>query len=299
MQDCEVVAELGFGVRRAGTKDAVTPTTLFQAGSISKPVFATAVMRLVSSGVLDLDADVNDYLTSWRVPDSGGWTPRITLRQLLSHSAATSIHGFPGYPAAGPWPTVTEVLDGVPPANTLPVVVEGVPGLHVRYSGGGTTIAQQVVTDVVGKPFPELMRELVLEPAGMSNSTFEQPLPAAIAERAAFGHPWNGVPVAGGWHVYPEMAAAGLWTTAGDLARLGAELMRTLNGAESALGLTEKRSRRCSGRRSRASRSATISPDWGGSATAKAKRSASVTVARTRASSRICGCSRSSAPAPW
>ena len=130
-----------------------------------------------------------------------------------------------------------EVLDGAPPANTLPVVVEGVPGLHLRYSGGGTTIAQKVVTDVVGKPFPDLMRELVLEPAGMSNSTFEQPLPAAIAERAASGHPWNGVPVASGWHVYPEMAAAGLWTTAGDLARLGAELMRTLNGAESALDL--------------------------------------------------------------
>jgi CubicO group peptidase (beta-lactamase class C family) len=233
----ELAAEGSFGVKTAGTDDAVTPTTLFQAGSISKPVFALAVMRLVDAGRLDLDADVNDYLTSWRVPDNGRWTPRVTLRQLLSHTAATSVHGFPGYPAAGPWPTLTDVLNGVPPANTLPIVVEGLPGIHFRYSGGGTTIAQQLVMDVLRQPFPQLMRELVLGPTGMHDSTFEQPLPSAMASRAATGHPWNGVPVPGGWHVYPEMAAAGLWTTASDLARLGAAVMRTLHGRDSALGL--------------------------------------------------------------
>ena len=233
----ELAAEGAFGVKIAGTDDAVTPNTVFQAGSISKPVFALAVLRLVDAGILDLDADVNDYLTSWRVPANGEWTPRITLRQLLSHTAATSVHGFPGYPATGALPSLIDVLNGVPPANTLPVVVEGLPGVQFRYSGGGTTIAQQLVMDVLRRPFPELMRDLVLGPARMHDSTFEQPLPSAMVSRAATGHPWNGVPVPGGWHVYPEMAAAGLWTTASDLARLGAAVMRTLRGRDSALGL--------------------------------------------------------------
>jgi CubicO group peptidase (beta-lactamase class C family) len=231
------VAAGSFGVKTAGTGEAVTPNTLFQAGSISKPVFALAVMQLVEAGRLDLDADVNEYLTSWRVPDNDGWTPHITLRQLLSHTAGTSVHGFPGYPATGPWPTLTEVLNGTPPANTLPVVVEALPGVQFRYSGGGTTIAQQLVMDVLGQPFPRLMRELVLDPAGMHDSTFEQPLPPAMAARAATGHPWSSVPVPGGWHVYPEMAAAGLWTTPGDLVRLGSAVMRALRGRDSALGL--------------------------------------------------------------
>jgi len=227
----------GFGVRMMGTADAVTATTPFQAGSISKPVFALAVMRLVEQGTLDLDADVNGYLSSWRVPANGGWQPRITLRQLLSHTAGTTVHGFRGYPASGPWPTPLEVLQGVPPANTPEVIVDLMPGLAFRYSGGGTTIAQQVVVDVLGRPFPDLMRELILDPLGMADSTFEQPLPAPMAARAAVGHPLNGQPLSGGAHVYPEMAAAGLWTTAADLSRLAIALMRTLRGERSALPL--------------------------------------------------------------
>jgi len=227
----------GFGVRMMGTADAVTATSLFQAGSISKPVFALAVMRLVEQGTLDLDVDVNGYLSSWRVPANGGWQPRITLRQLLSHTAGTTVHGFRGYPASGPWPTPLEVLQGVPPANTPEVIVDLMPGLAFRYSGGGTTIAQQVVVDVLGRPFPDLMRELILDPLGMADSTFEQPLPAPMAARAAVAHPLNGQPLAGGANVYPEMAAAGLWTTAADLSRLAIELMRTLRGERSALPL--------------------------------------------------------------
>jgi CubicO group peptidase (beta-lactamase class C family) len=227
----------GFGARMMGAADAVTATTPFQAGSISKPVFALAVMRLVEQGALDLDADVNGYLSSWRVPANGGWQPRITLRQLLSHTAGTTVHGFRGYPASGPWPTPLEVLQGVPPANTPEVIVDLMPGLAFRYSGGGTTIAQQVVVDVLGRPFPALMRELILDPLGMADSTFEQPLPAPMAARAAVGHPLNGQPLSGGAHVYPEMAAAGLWTTAADLSRLAIALMRTLRGERSALPL--------------------------------------------------------------
>ena len=229
----------GFGTLAAGAEPA-TANTPFQCGSISKPVFALAVMRLAETGTIDLDTDVNDYLKSWHLPGKDGWQPRVTLRQLLSHTAGTTVHGFPGYPASGPWPTVCQVLRGVPPANTPPVVVDMLPGTQFRYSGGGTTIAQQVVVDATGTPFPELMRKLILDPVGMTDSGYEQPPPSAFTKRAARGHPMNGTEIDGSHHVYPEMAAAGLWTTAADLALLGAELMRALRGEASKLALASE-----------------------------------------------------------
>ena len=194
-------------------------------------------MKLVEKGAIDLDADVNDYLSIWRVPARDGWQPRVSLRQLLSHTAGATVHGFPGYPLSGPWPTVSQVLDGAPPANTQPVLVDVLPGTQFRYAGGGTTIAQQVVADVTGTPIPELMRKLVLDPVGMMDSGYDQPPPAAFARRAAKGHSVSGVETPGGYHVYPELAAAGLWSTAADLALLGADVMQALRGKPSRLGL--------------------------------------------------------------
>lgn len=236
IDDFEVAWARGFGTLAAGAGPA-TGKTPFQCGSISKPVFALAVMKLAENGAIDLDADVNDYLTTWRLPAGDGWQPRVSLRQLLSHTAGATVHGFPGYPASGPWPTVSEILRGVPPANTQPIVIDVLPGTQFRYSGGGTTIAQQAVVDATGKPFAELMRELVLDPVGMMDSGFEQPAPAAFAERVARSHPCNGVETPGGYHVYPEMAAAGLWTTAADLALLGVDVMRALRGDPAKLRL--------------------------------------------------------------
>lgn len=210
----------GFGVKAAGGRDSVTDATLFQAASISKPVAATATLRLVERGTLDLDADVNRYLTSWKVPDNR-FTARepVTLRRILSHSAGLTVHGFPGYRAGVPLPTVAQVLDGIKPANTAAVRVDTLPGAIGRYSGGGTTVQQLLLTDVVGRPFPELMRDLVLAPAGMTRSTYEQPLPPGREGEAAHAHNRDGSPIPGRWHAYPEMAAAGLWTTPSDLLR--------------------------------------------------------------------------------
>jgi CubicO group peptidase (beta-lactamase class C family) len=239
INDFQIEWARGFGLCEAGTTREVTPDTLFQAASISKPVFALAVMRLVQEGRLNIDEDVNTYLTSWRVPAIGfataqraiaDWQPRITLRQLLSHTAGLTVHGFPGYLNSEPLPTTVQVLNGEPPANTDKVEVNIIPGLHHRYSGGGTTIAQQVLVDVLKQPFPEIMRELVLDPLGMTNSTYQQPLPHDWAARAATAHPMTGIPIEGKHHVYPEMAAAGLWTTPSDLAKVGVELLRVLHG---------------------------------------------------------------------
>jgi CubicO group peptidase (beta-lactamase class C family) len=230
----------GFGVRKQGTRAPVRVDTPFQAGSISKPVFALAAMRLAQDLRIDLDADVRSYLKSWRLPDGDdGWRPKVTLRQLLSHTAGTTVHGFPGYPAGSAVPSLVQVLDGAPPANTLPVFVDLIPSLQFRYSGGGTTIAQLAITDIIGRPFPELMRELVLAPLGMEDSGYEQPPLSRLADRAALAHPFSAVPAAGGWNIYPEMAAAGLWTTARDIARLGVAVMWGLRGEASPLGLSQ------------------------------------------------------------
>jgi CubicO group peptidase (beta-lactamase class C family) len=199
---------------------------VFQVCSISKPVTALAVLRLVQAGRLDLGEDVNRYLTSWRVPANGDWQPCVTLRHLLSHGAGLSQHWFPGYRRDEPLPTLPQVLDGLVPANTGPVRVNAIPSLQFRYSGGGTAVVQQVLMDVTGLPFPVLMREWVFDPLGMSHSTYEQPLPEAWWGQAASGHRVGGGLVAGRWHVYPEMAAAGLWTTPSDLARVAVAVQR-------------------------------------------------------------------------
>jgi CubicO group peptidase (beta-lactamase class C family) len=223
----------GFGVRAAERRDPVTDRTLFQAGSISKPVAALCALRLVADGVLALDEDVNERLTSWRVPASGAWQPRVTLRQLLSHTAGLTVHGFPGYPRDAHAPDLVGVLDGR--GNTAPVRVRTLPGLQFSYSGGGYCVLQQLLVDVAGERFPELARRLVLEPLGMQASTYEQPLPERLWATAATGHRTGARPVDGRWHVYPEMAAAGLWTTAADLARFVLALQRTHEGAAGAI----------------------------------------------------------------
>jgi CubicO group peptidase (beta-lactamase class C family) len=241
IDDFDIAWARGFGVRKQGESAPVLVDTPFQVGSISKPVFAVAAMRLAQDKQIDLDADIRDYLKSWRLPEGDdGWAPKITLRQLLSHTAGTTVHGFPGYPPGQPAPSLPQVLDGTPPANTLPVYVDLVPGLQFRYSGGGTSIAQLALTDIFGRPFPDLMRELVLAPLEMANSGYEQPPPPRLADRAALAHPFNAVPSPGGWHIYPEMAAAGLWTTARDIARLGVDVLRGLRGEASRLGLSQK-----------------------------------------------------------
>lgn len=218
----------GYGVRDADHPDAVTSETVFQAGSVSKPVAAMAALRLVEEGRLTLDDDIGRWLTSWRVPSIGSWQPRLTLRQLLSHTAGLTVHGFQGYDRDTVLPTLVQVLDGAEPANSAPVRVDLIPGAQFRYSGGGYCVLQQVLVDVTGQPFPDLMRDLVLAPLGMAHSTYAQPLPTSWRQRAASGHQPGGAPVEGCWAVYPEMAAAGLWTTPSDLARVALDLQRAL-----------------------------------------------------------------------
>jgi CubicO group peptidase (beta-lactamase class C family) len=235
ISDSEIAAEAGYGVREAGGDDPVNSATRFQACSISKPVAVLGMLRLVEQGVLDLDADVNEVLTSWRVPPNASWQPRVTLRQIASHSAGLTVGGFPGYVRGAALPTLREILTGSAPANTAGIRVDTLPGVEFRYAGGGTTVLQQVLEDVTGRSFAELMRDLVLEPLEMSRSGYMQPLSDELHAEASTAHRADGRPVGGGWHVYPELAAAGLWTTPGDLARFAIAVQRAAAGDPDAI----------------------------------------------------------------
>jgi CubicO group peptidase (beta-lactamase class C family) len=218
----------GFGRRAASSDDPVGVDTRFQAASISKPVTALAVLKLVEQGKMNLDDNVNERLTSWHIPDSPLAKDRpVTLRRLLSHTAGLTVHGFAGYSADAPCPSLLQVLDGAPPANSRPIRLDVKPGYMVRYSGGGYCILQQLIIDTAGMSFPDFMKAQVLGPLGMVHSTYQQPLPGALVEQAAFGHRLDGSVIVGNYHTYPEMAAAGLWTTPTDLAKVVIDLAKS------------------------------------------------------------------------
>ena len=227
--DGEIAWARGYGYADLETERPVTTSTLFQAASISKPVAALAALQLVQEGRVALDADVNRYLTSWRVPahEFSADAP-VTLRGLLTHRAGLSVSGFPGYGPAEAVPDTPGILDGR--GNTDPVRVVLPPGERWRYSGGGYTVMQQLVADVRGAPFAEIMRRRVLDPIGMVRSTYEQPIPPDRQDDIATGYRQDGTPVPGGWHTYPEQAAAGLWTTPSELALYAGEVQRAWRG---------------------------------------------------------------------
>jgi len=243
IDDFKIAWAKGYGVTEVDGSTPVSRETLFQAGSISKPVAAMGTMHLVEQGNLSLEEDVNKKLVSWKVPENQfTQEQKVTLRRLMSHSAGTTVHGFPGYAIDRPIPTLVQVLNGEPPANTNPIVVDILPGTQWRYSGGGVTIEQQLVIDVTAKLFPQFMRETVLDKVGMDHSTYEQPLPAAKAAMAASGTRPDGTMTPGKWHVYPEMAAAGLWTTPTDLAKCAIEMALSRRGQANHV-LSEKTTR--------------------------------------------------------
>lgn len=211
----------GYGVCDQTTVAPITPDTRFPVASLTKPIVGLAILRLVQQGILDLDVDVNRYLTSWAVPDTLNMQQsKVTLRGLLSHSAGTTTFGFWGYRPAGPIPALLAVLDGLPPANSTPVRVATRPGTTWSYSSGGYCIIQQLLIDVLRQPFPDLMDELILSPLAMQTSTFALTPPQEQEGNSAHGHDATGAPIVDRWRAHPELAAMGLWSTPKDIAKL-------------------------------------------------------------------------------
>jgi len=232
IKDFKIEWARGYGVMDAATNAPVTTDTLFQAASISKTIAAMASMKAVQNGRFTLDQDVNTILKSWKLP-GGEYTKErpVTPRSLMSHTSGTGDgFGFPGYNPDAPLPTLPQILDGQAPSNLRQVRLERPPLTGFKYSGGGVIIQQLALMDTVGRPFADIARDWVLTPIGMTNSTYEQPLPAARQKQASFAHDRMGARMTAPWHVYPEQAAAGLWTTPTDLAMFLIEVQRTLEG---------------------------------------------------------------------
>jgi CubicO group peptidase (beta-lactamase class C family) len=221
-----------FGVRDAMSRTPVTTSTLFQAQSISKAITATAMLALVDAGRLSLDTDVNTWLRTWKVPRNRFTdSVPVTLRRIASHSAGIVPASFPGYAPQEPIPSLVQILNGERPANTPAIRVDTFPGSREQYSGGGVLVEQQLLMDVTHESFPVLMKRLVLDRAGMRSSTFAQPLSDIRATNAASAHDLNGVVFDGKWRVFPEIAPAGLWSTATDLANWAINISDAWNGA--------------------------------------------------------------------
>jgi CubicO group peptidase (beta-lactamase class C family) len=232
VRDHQIHWAKGYGTADVATGAPVDTGTMFQAASISKPVAAMAVLRAVQDGLFTLDTDINTILTSWKL-DGGQFTKDrpVTPRTLTSHTSGLGDgFGFPGYNPTDSVPTVVQFLQGSKLSNVGVIFMERPPMTLMEYSGGGVTLMQQALSDARRKPFADIMRDDVLRPLGLTRSTFEQPLPETFDRNAARAHSGEGKAMGAKWHVYPEQAAAGLWTTPSDLARVVIEVQRASLG---------------------------------------------------------------------
>jgi CubicO group peptidase (beta-lactamase class C family) len=224
----------GYGIADRSSGAPVTTETLFQASSMSKTITAAAAIRLAEKHVLNLDAPIESQLKSWKLPASEFKKP-ITLRMLLSHRAGLNVPGFPGFEQGETLPTILEQFDGLGASNTQPLRIVMEPGTKFRYSGGGYLLAQQLMMDVTGKSFDEIIRTEILEPLGMKHSYYNHPPSAEQLKFAAAGHDENGDVIAGKFRIHTDLAASGLWTTPSDYALFIIALQNSIKGKPNSL----------------------------------------------------------------
>jgi len=230
VKDFKIHWAKGYGIADVKSGAQVQLDTLFQAASISKPVAAMAVLKAVQCGVFLIDDDINTILQSWKLPENPFTKNHIvTPRMLTSHTSGLGDgFGFPGYKPSAPRPTTIQILNGEKPSNVGPVFFERPPMTAAKYSGGGATIMQLALSESLGRPFSEILEEYVLQPIGMTSSTFKQPLSREFDANASRAHNGEGKEMGAKWYVYPELAAAGLWTTPTDLAKFVIEVQKSL-----------------------------------------------------------------------
>ena len=225
---------MAYGKLQANTTGTVNTETMFSVGSISKVGAALMVLKLVKQGSLDLDTDVNTYLKSWKI-EANRFTEKhpVTLRKILSHTAGITVHGFADYMPEEQLPTTLQILNGVHPAKNSRIYVNTLVGSKYRYSGGGTTVIQQIVEDVTQQSFHDAADHLLFSQLNMKRSSYENPLPETFGNIAK-AHNRNGKPVAlpRGYQAMPEKAASGLWTTPSDLSKVILMLLNIYHGED-------------------------------------------------------------------
>ena len=230
IKDYKIEWAKAYGFADASEKRVATPQTLFQAGSISKTINSLGILKLVQEGKLGLDDDINNDLKTWKFPyDDVSKGKKITIANLLNHTAGLSVHGFGGYEKGAALPTTIQILEGLKPSNSGPVRSVFEPGLKLQYSGGGTTITQLILENTTGEKYEDYMLKNVLTPLGMNNSSFSQPPVKDKENLLATGYNYD-KEVKGKYHIYPEKAAAGLWTSPTDLAKYVIETQLSLLG---------------------------------------------------------------------
>jgi CubicO group peptidase (beta-lactamase class C family) len=234
INDYKIEWARGYGYADVSEKRSVTPASLFQAASISKSLNSMGILKLVQDKKLDLNSDINKFLVTWKFPyDEKSNSKKITINNLLSHTGGLTIHGFPGYSKGDTLPSILQILEGQKPANTGAVRGFTEPGKSVIYSGGGTTITQLIVTDITQQPYDIFMHKNVLDPLGMTASSFTQPPKRGKRKMLATGYKADGNQVPGKYHIYPEQAAAGLWTNPTDLCKYLIETQLSYKGESS------------------------------------------------------------------
>lgn len=236
-KDDKILWTKSYGLADTDKKRAVNSGTMFQAASVSKAITAFAVLKLAEKRKLDIDRDVNEYLIGWKIPENDFTkTEKVTIRRLLNHTAGMSVSGFTGYKKTDAIPTIDEILNGK--GNTPKIVVESVPGTKFSYSGGGYVVLQKLIEDVSKRSFAAYMKEEILVPLKMTNSTFNQ-FPEG---HMSLAYNNSGKAYDGGWFILPELAADGLWTTPTDLAKFCLAVQKSYKGEKGAY-LSQKTSR--------------------------------------------------------
>lgn len=227
VKDNKIEWAKSYGLKLKNSTDSVSLSTKFQAASLSKPLTAIVALKMIDKGMIQLDSSVNSQLTTWKIPDNENTANiSITPRHLILHTSGLNVPGYPGYKKDSEVPELIELLNGVGNSNTEPTKVLVKPNTEWRYSGAGYSVLQLLMIEKSGMSFPELMKNELFHPINITNSTFKQ----EDLHDIAFAHLENGQIVEKGYHIYPEMAAAGLWTTPIDYAKVVCELQKSYKG---------------------------------------------------------------------